>query len=95
MIGILLNENNDLSVKNGTIEVGDIKAQVVELVISANKGEFKEVPLIGGEINKKIGENTDLFWRDRVKKDCKAMGVELKNVTITGSEIEIEIQYDK
>lgn len=43
----LLDDNDDLIVKDGDFVVGESLTQEVGIIIRANKGEFKQWPLLG------------------------------------------------
>ncbi len=91
MKGILIDsETGDLLVENGGLAIGDTEAQTVEVVLTANRGEFKESPLIGGEAMQMLGGVVDVMWPGRVKKMLKACGVECERVKVDNGEVIIE-----
>ena len=91
MKGILIDsETGDLLVENGGLVVGDTEAQTVEAVLVANRGEFKESPLIGGETMQMLGGVVDVMWPGRVKKMLRACGVECERVKVDNGEVIIE-----
>ena len=91
MKGILIDsETGDLLVENGGLVVGDTEAQTVEAVLVANRGEFKESPLIGGEAMQMLGGVVDVMWPGRVKKMLRACGVECERVKVDNGEVIIE-----
>lgn len=86
MTGILIDsETGDLLVGNGGIETGDNTGQCVEQVLRANRGEYKEFPLVGGEVVKLIHGNQSRFWAGRARNMCVAMGVDVKRVDVHGN----------
>lgn len=91
MKGILIDSGTgDLLVENGGLVIGDTEAQTVEAVLTANRGEFKESPLIGGEAMQMLGGSVDVMWPGRVKKMLKACGVECERVKVDNGEVIIE-----
>lgn len=91
MKGILIDSGTgDLLVENGGLVIGDTEAQTVEAVLTANRGEFKESPLIGGEAMQMLGGVVDVMWSGRVKKMLKACGVECERVKVDNGEVIIE-----
>ena len=44
---ILLDENLDLSIQNGDLNIGESLTQDVGLILKSNKGEWKQYPLLG------------------------------------------------
>lgn len=84
MRGILVNqESGDLDIQNGSIAVGDMSLQAVEQILISSRGEYKENPLIGGEIRKMQHGSVSRFWPNRVKNMCRAMGLEVADLRIT------------
>ncbi|MDR1984973.1 MAG: hypothetical protein LBQ28_09150 [Prevotellaceae bacterium] len=91
MTGILTNtETGDLIVKNGTLATGDITSQVIEHVLVANRGEYKEMPLVGGEIDKMRNGNPETFWRGQFKDMLKYCGVNITELDVENGNIKIE-----
>lgn len=51
MQGIMTNpETGDIMVQDGRIIIGDNSRQCIEQILVSNRGEYKEYPLVGGEI---------------------------------------------
>ena len=80
----------DLSVVGGSMIVGENDAQVAEELLVANRGDFKEYPLLGGEVGKMLGGERDVMWAPRVKKMLRACGLEVSRIRVTEQEIMIE-----
>lgn len=51
---ILLNSSYDLQIANGDFVIGDSEAQHVELILLANKGDFRQFPFLGVGLKKYI-----------------------------------------
>lgn len=91
MKGILIDrETGDLMVGSGSIAIGDTEPQTVEAVLRANRGEFKECPVIGGEVAQMLGGDVDVMWPGRVKKMLRACGVECERVKVDNGDVIIE-----
>ena len=91
MKGILFDfEKGNVCVKNGSLAVGDVEEQIVQTALTAFKGEFKEVPAIGGEIKKLQGGCVDVMWPGKMKRMLRACGVEVNRVVVEGGLITIE-----
>lgn len=83
MNGILIDaESGDLLVRNGSLAIGDTDSQIAESVLVAMRGEWKEWPLIGGEVTTMLGGHVDVMWRSQVKKMLEACGLEVQRVSI-------------
>lgn len=77
----------DLMVKDRALVIGNTDSQIAEGVLVANRGEWKEWPLIGGEVRKMLGGRADVMWRGRVKKMLEACGLDVRKVSITENDI--------
>jgi hypothetical protein len=75
MKGILLDENNDVIVEHGTMKIGDVDAQIAEHVVTAFQGEYKEVPLLGGNIRKMLNGTPDPFWAGEMRRQLKTQHI--------------------
>ena len=88
MNGILIDtESGDLLIHNGNIMIGDTDSQIAENVLVAMRGEWKEYPLIGGEVKMMLGGQVDVMWRSQVKKMLKACGLDVQKVSISEDNI--------
>jgi len=75
MKGVLLDENGEVIIENGTMKIGDARAQVVEHVVTAFQGEFKEAPLLGGNAAKMLNGSLDPFWPAEMKRQLKTQHI--------------------
>lgn len=88
MNGILIDaESGDLLVRHGGVVIGDTGSQIAEGVLVAMRGEWKECPLIGGEVTKMLGGEVDVMWRGEVKKMLEACGLDVQKVSISEDNI--------
>lgn len=91
MKGLLIDsETGDLLIEDKTAMVTDNEEQVVENVLLANRGEFKELPLIGAETRLQLGGERDVMWATRTKKMIKACGVEVSKISISDNIVTVE-----
>lgn len=91
MKGILIDpETGDLEIKDKTLVIGDVSTQVAEHVIIANRGEFKEFPLIGAEIYKLKNGVHDVLWAATTRDMLIACGVPVERVIVDGDKITLE-----
>lgn len=93
--GDLLVEPAKQNAKTGKIDtngciITDCETQVVENILLANRGEFKELPLIGAETRLQLGGERDVMWATRTKKMIKACGVEVRKISITDNTVTVE-----
>lgn len=88
MKGILIDhDTGDLLVKDGSLVLGDTSGQIAESVLNSMRGEWKEFPLIGGEVRKMLGGTPDPMWRGRVKKMLQSCGLDVQRITIENDTI--------
>lgn len=80
-------ETGDLLVERGSIVIGNTDSQIAESVLVAMRGEWKECPLIGGEVKKILGGQVDVMWRGEVKKMLEACGLDVQKVSISEDNI--------
>lgn len=90
MKGILLNEDNDLLVENGCLTVGDNEAMLAECILLANRGEYKETPLLGAEVIRLQNGDVPALWCANAKKTLQAARLAVKRVYIKDNTISIE-----
>lgn len=74
--------SGDLQVKQGGAIIDDNAGQVVENLLLGLRGDFKEVPLLGGEAELQLGGERDVMWPLRVKKMLLRVGVEVRDLRI-------------
>jgi len=83
MKGILIaTDTKDLLVENGTLEIGDIDAQIAEMVLQAVPGEFKEFPRLGAAAPLMLGGSSDAMWCVKAHRMLRAAGVEVTAVSV-------------
>lgn len=90
MNGILLDENGGYLLSGGVIQIGEADGQTIENIIRANRGEYKEAPLIGGEVAKMKNGQPSGIWCARLKKQIQSVGLRVSSVTMTDNEIDVK-----
>lgn len=66
---ILVNDENDLIIEHGDLVVGFSDVQHIDHMLRANKGDFKESPLIGIGVAKYRDASVSSVLIDKFKKD--------------------------
>ena len=92
MNGILLDDDGNLKVQNGTLAIGNNELQCVQLLVGSSTGEFLHAPKLGGNAKQMIGGKPDPFWRGSITEQLKQCLIEVKDIVINKSGIAIEIK---
>ena len=88
MVGLLIDTSSgDILVEAGRSQVGNTDAQIAETLLVAWRGEFKEFPLLGGEILSHLNGEWNETWPADVKKQLSACGVGASIVKITDDNV--------
>jgi hypothetical protein len=94
MQGILVDDNGDLMVRNGSMAIGECSADVAQRVIISWTGEFKHAPLLGGNAKQMIAGKVDPFWKGHLKTQLRTAKVNTSNLKINEQGIEVIINYE-
>lgn len=104
-IGILLDpETGDLQVNSARdalgliaqgLEVGDTTYQNQAIILQANKGEFKEYPMLGVGISGMANDHETTGWKREIALQLEADGMRVNdvNIDITNSKLLIDAEY--
>jgi hypothetical protein len=68
MKGILLDNDGDLMIRNGSVVIGDVDAQITEHILQAYPGAYKEVPTIGAHLAGDLNGTFDPFLEGKIKE---------------------------
>jgi hypothetical protein len=81
MKGILLDENNDLLIDNGSLAIGDAGMQNAYMVLRMAQGEIKEDPIAGANLQRHIrGRSNVATIRKEINIALKRIGMRLEDV---------------
>jgi len=87
---ILLNDDLDLLIENGDFVIGDADEQIQELILLANKGDFRESPLTGVAIIKYLKSRMSPKLVDKLKQNINLQlqfdGFASSTTTIVGDD---------
>lgn len=81
MTDILLDENNDVLIKDGDFVIGRSDEQHQAHIIIANKGEYKAHPEVGVGIQDMLNNDDYTEILIEVKKQLQYDGMRINNVT--------------
>ena len=82
----------DLLLNNGTLAIGDTSEQCAQMIVVAEKGEFKEYPQLGVGISqflKSVGLEGEMLRNIRVQLSLD--GIKPKELTFTDGKLRIEL----
>lgn len=82
MQDILLNDDNDLEIKDGDFLVGSSNKQHQKHILTANKGEYKEFPEVGVGIIQMIADDRYTELLIETKKQLEYDGMQIKDVSL-------------
>jgi len=89
----LILEDYDLQIKNGDFVVGESTRQHQNLLLLADKGEFKQFPTIGVGILRYLEDyNGDNLARE-IRTEFNRDGMTVREIKFTGSKIDITATY--
>jgi hypothetical protein len=91
MKGMMIDETGDLLVIKGALVIGDCAMDVAERLIRAWQGEFKEAPLLGGNVDKLRNGAVDPFWRGEMIAQLKSQHIEVRQLDINENGIELVV----
>ena len=95
-IGILLDQNGDIMVRNGGMVIGDTTLQNQYLILVAQKGEFKEYPTLGVGISDMLGDDDPLEWKKRIREEFAKDDLKVNKIDLNlhSGEINIDAKYN-
>jgi hypothetical protein len=92
MKDILLDNEGNLLVRNGEPVIGDSRYQNAAVLLGAWMGEFKNDPLLGGNVKDMINGITDPFWVGQAKAQLKRCLLDPQKLTVTETGIELILE---
>lgn len=94
---IITDSNNDLEIVNGDFKVDESDSQHVEHILIADKGQFRQHPLIGVGINRQMnGSINPQEIRQTIKLQLESDGYNVRKIDIDPSdEMKIDIDAER
>lgn len=77
----------DLVIEDGGCVVAGSEQQTIEHVLVANRGEWREWPLLGGEVVKMKHGIAGRMWAARAREMCREAGVPVSRVAVADNGI--------
>jgi hypothetical protein len=98
MHDLVLNEDSDLTIANGDLVYGESTFQEQQLIISANKGDFKHIPQLGVEIYKyanSSGEDSTIKALIRENLLLDGLTVQSVDLEISKGQINLDVKAER
>ena len=90
---IITDTDFDLIIVNGDISVLESDSQHIDHIITADKGHFRQFPLVGvGIVNFLSSSSSEQEIRQLIKLQLEADGFAVRQIKISGSNIEIDAE---
>lgn len=84
MNGLMMEpDGGDLVIEGGGCIVAGSEQQTIEHVLVASRGEWREWPLLGGEVMKMQHGIAGRMWAARAREMCREAGVAVSRVTVS------------
>ena len=90
----ILLTNNDLSISNGDMAIGTSDTQHVNLLLSTNKGDWKEHPSVGVGLALYLETYNDGSLAREIQTQLAADGASVSRISIKLPNIQIEADYE-
>jgi len=90
----ILLTNNDLMVKDGDLAIGISDTQHVNLLLSTNKGDWKQTPTAGVGITNYLETHNDGSLSREIQTQLSADGAKISRIAVKLPNIEIESDYE-
>ena len=87
-------ETLDLALSPDGLLLGEPQATIAAIVVEANRGELKELPLIGGEAMRRLGSPNPSAWLTQLRKQLSSVGIDAKQIAIEPHSNTIQIAVD-
>ena len=84
-------KENDLKIENGDFVIGASDLQHVALIVLADKGHFKQHPLLGAGIIRQVNGPGNAEIKRIIQKNLQADGIITKSIVIADGKILIKI----
>lgn len=93
MKGIQLHTDYDLLIVNGALQLGETTPQNQALILGANKGEFKELPMLGVGLADIVNDNDFDSWKREITEQLERDGQRIEKLNINSQGLTLEAHY--
>lgn len=93
---IQIDENYNLKTNSTShdLVVGEVTLQNQALILIAQKGEWKEKPMVGCGLGDMTNDEDNGSWKRDIREELGRDGMNVKQIKIKGEHIEIDADYE-
>lgn len=93
-IGILLDANSNLVIRNGSIVVDETTLQNQRIILEAEKGEIKEDPLLGVGVASFLDDEDPSEFLREVRTNLRRDGQKVHSCKFVNGKLQIDADYE-
>jgi len=93
MKDILLDEDGDLEIVNGDLQLGISDQQHKQSILAASKGEYKAAPALGVGLIDFVNDETPESMMREVRQQFAKDGMHVKTVRMTNGKLQVDANY--
>jgi hypothetical protein len=94
MRGIILNENLSIKVANGSMAIGDTTRQNQQVLLMANKGDFKYRPMRGVGLKRFLETSRTEELAREIRSEFTIDGMTVNKIQVNNGKLEVEASYE-
>jgi len=87
MKDFILDENNELAINNGDFVIDISDTQHQQLLLSSDKGDWKENPTVGVGVKRWLSDDEPEDLLAEIKKEFQRDGMTVNDLTLTDNKI--------
>ena len=93
--GIQITADGDLALlEDGKLQTGNTLYQNQYMILKAQKGDFKEYPLLGVGIDEITNDEDTLEWKKRIRENFSYDELVIDSISISNNQTFIVADYD-
>ena len=93
-IGIQITEDGDLTLSEGALQIGNTLYQNQYMILKAQKGDFKEFPLLGVGIDEITNDEDIPEWKKRIRENFRYDELIISSLSIANNQTFIVADYE-
>lgn len=93
MVGIALDDDFDLKVRNGRVVLEETTNQDIAVLLKSEQGELKEDPKLGVGIEGLTNDDDFNLWNTSIRENLTRLRMKVTTVKANSQGVEIKAQY--